>query len=103
MTVLQPQGRQEGTQTRWATWKGVGSVVGLPWTPLLSCVVLAGQTQLEARGPLGGACRMTPKGSGQGLRWTSGISPGKEVFPVLEKEVTAIHPVNQHGKEVAEE
>lgn len=46
--------------------------------------------QLEARG-LGGACRMTPGGSGQGLRRTSGISPGKEVFPVLEKEVTTIH------------
>ena len=35
MTVLQPQGRQEGTQIRWATWKGMGRAVGLPWTPLL--------------------------------------------------------------------
>lgn len=80
---------------------GQGSGSALDPSP--SCVVLAGQTQLEARGPLGGACRMTPRGSGQGLRWTSGISPGKEVFPVFEKEVTAIHPVNQQGKEVVEE
>ena len=67
MNVLWPQGNQEGTQTRWATWKEVGRVVGPPWAPLLSCVVLAGQTQLEARGPLGGACRMTPQGLRAGL------------------------------------
>ena len=67
MNVLQPQGHQEGTQTRWATWKEVGRVMGLPWSPLLSCVVLAGQIQLEARGPLRGACKMTHRGLRAGL------------------------------------
>lgn len=97
MNVLQPQRHQEGTQTRWATWKGWGG-----WWVCLDPSHLCGPRWSNPAGSQrtpGWCLQDDPWGSGQGLRRTSGISPGKGSYFQSLRRGHAIHPVNQHSRE----
>lgn len=79
---------------RWAGWWVCPGPLSFPvWSSLAKSA--------GSRGPLGGACRMTPGGRA-GLetdKWN--ISREGSISSPSER-VTTIHPVNQHSREVAE-